>query len=149
MLIVEFCHAKNLVQPDLNELSLGCSSTSTTNLSQNNDSGHVSTNNSDNDDDECTNVDSDNHLEEDEEEEDEDEIHDSEMEEPAPSTSKSSEITTEKPAEEEPKEIEGISKDNWKLLSKVKTTQMQDHLKGKQRINSNVDINRFNMALLI
>ena len=28
------------------------------------------------------------------------------------------------------KEIDGISKENWQLLEKVKSTQRQDHLKG-------------------
>lgn len=30
------------------------------------------------------------------------------------------------------KEIDGISKDNWSLLEKVKATQRQDHMKGFQ-----------------
>ncbi len=141
MLIMEFCQAKNLPQPaaDLNELSLGCSSTSSTNLSQNNDSGHVSTNSSDNENDandENSNTnnnidDSDDQLD-DEEEEEEEEDHvdddDAEMEDPSPSTSKNAEKSA---ADVASKEIEGISKDNWRLLEKVKSTQMHDHLKGK------------------
>ena len=30
---------------------------------------------------------------------------------------------------EKAKEIDGISQDNWRILEKVKTTQLQDHLK--------------------
>lgn len=112
MLIFEFCTAKNLPIPDLNELSM-CSSTSSTNLSQNNDSGHVSTNNSDNENED---------IESDENPIDDDDINDTEMVVPSAMAIEAQ--------HKKQKEIDGISNDNWKLLEKVKTTQLQDHLKG-------------------
>lgn len=93
LLIQELCQAKNTPLPDvLSQLP------SVSNTTQNNDSGHVSTNNSDNE--------NENDLEMESENQEED--------------------TTDKT----PKEIDGISKDNWELLQKVKSSQRQDYLRG-------------------
>ncbi|CAF0772514.1 unnamed protein product [Brachionus calyciflorus] len=96
LLITDLCHSKKTPLPDLSHLNNSAIS------SQNNDSGHVSTNNSDNEND----MDMDTEVESNNLGEDE---------------SVSGEVK---------KEIDGISRDNWELLQKVKNSQRQDYLKG-------------------
>ena len=75
----------------------------------------MSTNNSDNENENDEEIESDENPIEDED------LNDVEIEKV------SAAVAIEKDME---KDIDGISKDNWKLLDKVKTTQLQDHLKG-------------------
>lgn len=99
-LITEMCSIKKMPKPDLNELIFNIQNYSS---QCSNDSGHVSTNNSDNE------------ADNDDDMCDED-IH--ECEEKIDQIYKKD------------NDIDGISKDNWNLLEKVKSTQRKDHMKG-------------------
>lgn len=102
-LINEMCTVKNIPLPDLSELVYNIQNYS---LQMSNDSGHVSTSNSDNEIDETDNYNHDEDMHECEERIDNIYKKDS--------------------------DIDGISKENWKLLEKVKSTQRKDHLKGNK-----------------
>lgn len=111
-LINEMCTVKKIPLPDLSELVFNIQNYSP-HIS--NDSGHVSTNNSDNEMENENDMDNDNDNEHQTGYED---IHECEE--------KIDQIYKKE------NNIDGISKDNWNLLEKVKSTQRQDHLKGNK-----------------
>lgn len=102
-LIREFCTVKMLVVPDLSELV-----NSNNPIINNNDSGHVSPNTSDNE--------TENDCESNENLMEEENFH----EETNPCCTTNKEVL-----------VDGISKDNFLLLEKVKSTQRQDILQGQ------------------
>jgi ubiquitin-conjugating enzyme E2 Q len=100
-LIVEFCTVKVIAIPDLIYLF-----NSNNQKINNNDSGHVSPNTSDNE--------TENDAESNENLMEEENFHEND-----PCTTNKEEL------------VDGISKDNFRLLEKVKSTQRQDYLKGQ------------------
>lgn len=107
-LINEMCTVKNIPLPDLSELVFNIQNFSS---QMSNDSGHVSTNNSDNEIDNDNDIDNDHHMGDEDMNECEEKIDQ---------------------IYKKDNNIDGISKENWSLLEKVKSTQRQDHLKGNK-----------------
>jgi len=103
-LINEMCTVKNIPLPDLNELVFNIQNYSS---QMSNDSGHVSTNNSDNEID--NDIDNEQHMGDEDMHECEEKI---------------------EHIYKKDNDIDGISKKNWSLLEKVKSTQRHDHMKG-------------------
>jgi ubiquitin-conjugating enzyme E2 Q len=57
-------------------------------------------------------------------------------------TSENSESKTSSESSSETREIDGISKENWKVLDKIKTAQLQDRMKGAVSFGSTMTNDR-------